>query len=113
MVAPYSAAGAGGRARSTFQYWGLNLGERGYAAAGDQLPVGQERQKAFPEAVQDVLAGFSSRAQRQGLQARSRAYRLFGASAGAHVAALAALGGRTKLFAGGYPQDRHAPSVPP
>jgi acetyl esterase/lipase len=33
---------------------------------------------------------------------------LFGASAGAHLAALAALGGKTKLFAGGYPQDPHA-----
>src|SRR5262249_43948995 len=33
---------------------------------------------------------------------------LIGASAGAHLAALAALGGRSPLFAGGYPDDAHA-----
>jgi acetyl esterase/lipase len=33
---------------------------------------------------------------------------LFGASAGAHLAALAALGGRAPALAGGYPDDPHA-----
>ena len=33
---------------------------------------------------------------------------LLGASAGGHLAALAALGGDAKIFANGYPQDAHA-----
>ena len=96
-------------ARSTFQYWGSYLGERGYALLAISYRLAKKGQKAFPEAVQDVLAGVQfARGNAKDYKLDPGRIGLFGASAGAHIAALAALGGRTKLFAGGYPQDRHA-----
>ncbi len=93
-------------ARSAFQYWGPYLALRGIAtfAIGYRFAV---KSKMFPEAVQDVRAGV------QFLRGKSGAFGidpqrigLIGASAGAHLAALVALGGDN--FAGGYPQDAFA-----
>jgi acetyl esterase/lipase len=96
-------------ARSTFQYWGPYLGERGYALLAISYRLAKKGQKAFPEAVQDVLAGVQfARGNAKDYKLDPGRIGLFGASAGAHVAALAALGGTTKLFAHSYPQDRHA-----
>ena len=64
--------------------------------------------KTFPQAVQDVLAGVQfvrGKAGEFGIDPQRIG--LMGASAGAHLASLAALGGRGK-FAGGYPQDPFA-----
>jgi acetyl esterase/lipase len=93
-------------ARNAFQYWGPYLAARGIAlfAISYRLAV---KTKTFPEAVQDVLAGV------QFLRGKASAFGidpqrigLLGASAGAHLAALAALGG--KKFIGGYPNDAFA-----
>ena len=66
---------------------------------------------AFPQAVQDVLAGVQFvRGKASGFGIDAARIGLLGASAGAHLAALAALGG-TK-FAGGYPQDPLASADP-
>jgi len=92
--------------RSAFQYWGPFLAARGYAVFAVSYRLAA-KEKAFPQAVQDVLAGV------QFLRGKASAFGidpqrigLLGASAGAHLAALAALGGNK--FAGGYPQDAFA-----
>jgi len=92
--------------RSAFQYWGPYLVARGTAvfAISYRLAI---KNKTFPEAVQDVLAGV------QFVRGKASAFGidparigLLGASAGAHLAALAALSG--KKFLGAYPQDPFA-----
>jgi acetyl esterase/lipase len=93
-------------ARSAFQYWGPHLAAQGIAVFAISYRLAT-KSKTFPEAVQDVLAGV------QFLRGKANAFGidparigLLGASAGAHLAALAALSGRK--FAGGYPQDPFA-----
>ncbi len=93
-------------ARSAFQYWGPYLAARGIAMFAVSYRLAAKT-KTFPQAVQDVLAGV------QFLRGKAGAFNidptrigLLGASAGAHLAALAALG--AKKFAGGYPQDAFA-----
>ncbi len=92
--------------RTAFQYWGPYLAARGIAMFSISYRLATKT-KTFPEAVQDVLAGV------QFLRGKAAAFGidparigLLGASAGAHLAALAALSG--KKFAGGYPQDAFA-----
>src|SRR5262249_55598068 len=95
-------------ARSAFQHCGSHLAERGYAMFAISYRFGKKGHKAFPSAVQDVIAAV------QFVRASAAAFgidpgrmALIGASAGAHLAALAALGGRSPIFAGGYPDDAH------
>jgi acetyl esterase/lipase len=94
--------------RGAFQYWGPYLAARGIAVFAISYRLAT-KSKTFPEAVQDVLAGV------QFLRGKAGAFNidparigLLGASAGAHLAALAALSG--KKFLGGYPQDPFAAS---
>ena len=96
-------------ARSAFQYWGPYLASRGYALFAISYRFAKSGQKAFPQAVQDVLAGV------QFVRGVASEYRLdsgrvglIGASAGANLSALAALGGGVPVIANGYPQDPHA-----
>ena len=93
-------------ARNAFQYWGPHLAARGVAtfAVSYRLAV---KGKTFPHAVQDVLAGVQFlRGKAGGFGIDPARIGLLGASAGAHLAALAALSG--KKFCGGYPQDAFA-----
>jgi acetyl esterase/lipase len=94
-------------ARSAFQYWGPWLAARGYGLFAISYRLAKKGQKAYPQAVQDVLAAV------QFLRGNAAEFRLaadrlglFGASAGAHLASLAALG--ANAFAGGYRGDAHA-----
>ena len=96
-------------ARSQFQHWAPHLANCGYAVFNVTYRVAAAGRKMFPEAVQDVRAAV------QFLRAGAGGYRidperigLFGASAGAHLSALAALGHDAPLFSGGYPEDAHA-----
>ena len=89
-------------ARGVFKYWGDYLAARGIALFSISYRLAG-KEKTFPEAVQDVLAGV------QFLRGKAGAFGidparigLLGASAGAHLSALAALG--NKKFAGGYPR---------
>ena len=93
-------------ARVAFQYWGPYLAARGIAVFAISYRLAT-KSKTFPAAVQDVLAGV------QFLRGKAHAFGidparigLLGASAGAHLAALAALSGRK--FNGAYPQDPFA-----
>ncbi len=92
--------------RGAFQYWGPYLAARGVAVFAISYRLATKA-KTFPEAAQDVLAGV------QFVRGKAAAFGidparigLLGASAGAHLAALAALSG--KKFSGGYPQDAFA-----
>jgi acetyl esterase/lipase len=93
-------------ARDAFKIWGPYLAARGYAVFSISYRLAVKT-KTFPEAVQDVLAAV------QFVRGKAGAFGIdparigiIGASAGAHLAALAALGGKT--FAGGYPQNAFA-----
>jgi acetyl esterase/lipase len=92
--------------RAAFQYWGPYLAARGIAIFAISYRL-TTKSKTFPEAVQDVLAGV------QFVRGKASAFGidptrigLIGASAGAHLAALAALSGRK--FVGSYPHDPFA-----
>ncbi len=96
-------------ARSTFSHWGNHLAARGHALFTISYRFAKKGHKTFPQAVQDVLAGVQFvRGNAAELGIDPARIGLIGASAGAHLAALAALGGRAPLFAGGYPDDPHA-----
>src|SRR6202161_2913905 len=90
-------------ARSAYQYWGPYLAARGIAVFTISYRLATKG-KMFPQAVQDVLAGVQfvrGKASEFGIDPQRIG--LLGASAGGHLAALAALSG--KKFIGGYPQD--------
>jgi acetyl esterase/lipase len=94
--------------RSTFQYWGVYLAERGYALFAISYRLAKKGQKMFPQAVQDVLAGVQFvRGNAGQFNIDPERVALFGASAGAHLASLAALGGESAIFKGGYAGDAH------
>jgi acetyl esterase/lipase len=96
-------------ARSTFQHWGPWLASRGHALFSVSYRFAKKGRKAFPECVRDVLAAVQHvRGNAAALGIDGARIALFGASAGAHLAALAALGGRSPALAGGYPDDPHA-----
>jgi len=93
-------------ARNAFQYWGPYLAARGTAMFAISYRLATKG-KAFPHAVQDVLAAVQFvRGKAAGFGVDPARIGLLGASAGAHLAALTALSG--KKFAGGYPQDAFA-----
>jgi acetyl esterase/lipase len=96
-------------ARSTFQHWGPYLAARGHALFAISYRFAKKGKKAFPEAARDVLAAVQYlRGNAAALRIDAARIGLFGASAGAHLCALAALGGRAPALAGGYPDDPHA-----
>src|SRR5712675_938746 len=77
--------------RSAFQYWGPHLAARGYALFAISYRLAKKGTKTFPQAVQDVVAAVRF------VRANAAEYRidanrlgLYGASAGAHLASLAA-----------------------
>jgi acetyl esterase/lipase len=96
-------------ARDAFRHWGPYLAARGHALFAVSYRFAKKGKKAFPEAVHDVLAAVQHvRGNAAALGIDGGRVGLFGASAGAHLAALAALGGRAPALAGGYPDDPHA-----
>jgi acetyl esterase/lipase len=96
-------------ARSTYQFWGPYLAERGYVLYAISYRLAKKGQKMFPQAVHDVLAAVQHvRAGAGELKVDPERIGLLGASAGAHLAALAALGAESSIFKGAYPDDAHA-----
>ena len=91
-------------ARNSFQFWGPYLAERGYALFAISYRLAKKGQRMFPQAVNDVLAAVQFvRGSAREIRVDPERIALFGASAGAHLASLAALGGET--FKGSYPND--------
>ena len=96
-------------ARNAFQFWGPYLAERGYALFAVSYRLAKKGQKMFPQAVADVLAAVQfMRGSAGEIKVDPERIALFGASAGAHLASLAALGGGSAVFKGAYPNDAHA-----
>src|SRR5213080_4203494 len=96
-------------ARSAFQYWGPYLAARGYALFAISYRLAKKGQKMFPQAVTDVRAAVQFvRGSAGEIKVDPERIGLFGASAGAHLASLAALGGESAPFKGAYPDDAHA-----
>jgi acetyl esterase/lipase len=96
-------------ARNAFQYWGPYLAARGTGLFAVSYRFAKTGQKTFPQTVQDVLAGIQFvRGNAKEFKLDAERIGLIGASAGAHLSALAALAGSVSPFAGGYPQDAHA-----
>jgi acetyl esterase/lipase len=100
-------------ARSAFQYWGPYLAAHGHALFTISYRLAKKGTKTFPHAVQDVMAAV------QFLRGTAAEHRidpdrlgLFGASAGGHLASLAALGANAGAFLNGYPDDPHAKVSP-
>jgi acetyl esterase/lipase len=94
-------------ARSAFQFWGPWLAERGYVLFAISYRLAKKGQKMFPQAVNDVLAAVQFvRGSAGQIKVDPERLALFGASAGGHLASLAALGG--DRFKGAYPGDAHA-----
>src|SRR5262245_14143551 len=96
-------------ARSAFQFWGPYLAERGYALFAISYRLAKKGEKMFPQAVNDVLAAVQFvRASAGQFKIDPERIGLLGASAGAHLASLAALGGASPVFTGAYTKDPHA-----
>jgi acetyl esterase/lipase len=96
-------------ARSTFQFWGPYLAGRGYVLFAISYRLAKKGQKMFPQAVHDVLAAVQFvRAGAGQLKVDPARIGLLGASAGAHLASLAALGADSSIFKGAYPNDANA-----
>jgi acetyl esterase/lipase len=94
--------------RSAFQFWGPYLAARGTALFAISYRLAKKGTKMFPQAVHDVLAAVQFvRGGAAEFKVDPGRIGLFGASAGAHLASLAALGGSSN-FKGAYPQDAHA-----
>src|SRR5260370_34601459 len=94
-------------ARNAFQFFGPWLAQRGYVLFAISYRLAKKGQKMFPQAVNDVLAaGQFVRGSGGQIQVDPERIGLVGASSGAHLASLAALGG--EKFKGAYPQDAHA-----
>ena len=96
-------------ARSAFQFWGPYLAARGYVLFAISYRLAKKGQKMFPQAVQDVLAAVQFvRGSAGEIKVDSERIGLFGASAGAHLAGLGALGAGSEIFKNAYPNDAHA-----
>ena len=96
-------------ARSAFQYWGPYLAARGYALFAISYRLATKGQKMFPQAVTDVRAAVQFvRGSAAQIKVDPERIALFGASAGAHLTALAALGADSAPFKNAYSDDPHA-----
>jgi acetyl esterase/lipase len=96
-------------ARSAFQYWGPYLAARGYVLFAVSYRLAKKGHKAFPQAVTDLMAAVQFvRGSAAEIKVDPERIALFGASAGAHLTALAALGADSAPFKNAYLDDAHA-----
>jgi len=96
-------------ARSAFEHWGPYLAARGYGLLAVSYRLAKKGMKTFPQAVHDVVAAVRFlRASAAEFHIDQSRIGLFGASAGAHLAALATLGANAGAFLDGYPDDPQA-----
>jgi len=97
--------------RASLREWGFYLASRGCGLFVIDYRLATPTRKAFPEVVQDVLAAVRFiRASHSELSIDPSRIGLLGASAGAHLAALAALGSDIAAF--GAPSDDARAATP-
>jgi len=95
--------------RASLRDWGSFLASRGYGLFVIDYRLATSSRKAFPQAVQDVVAAVRFvRGSSSELSVDPKRIGILGASAGAHLAALVALAGNKPVFCDGYPDDSHA-----
>ena len=106
VIAVHGGGWQGG-SKAAYRFWGPWLAQRGYVVFSIDYRLAKPGKKMFPESVRDVRASV------QFLRSRAAEFKvdpdriaLMGDSAGAHLAALAALGG--EAFANGYKDDPYA-----
>jgi acetyl esterase/lipase len=93
LVAVHGGGWQGGD-RKSFAQWGMYLAQRGYALFAIKYRLVSKGVKAYPDAVDDVRAAIRFvRAKADTLGIDPQRVALLGTSAGAHLAALAALAG--------------------
>src|SRR5258708_16512898 len=97
-------------ARSAFVHIGTHLAAHGYAVFAISYRFAKKGHKAFPQAVQDVIAAVQFvRGSAAAVGIDPGRIALIGASAGAHLAALAAPGGPSPIFPPRHPPHPHPP----
>jgi dienelactone hydrolase len=107
VVIAVHGGGWQGGSKSAYRFWGPWLAQRGYVVFSIDYRLVKPGKKMFPESVHDVRAGVQFlRSQAAQLKVDPDRIALMGDSAGAHLAALAALGG--EAFANGYKDDPYA-----
>ena len=96
-----------GGSKGAYRFWGPWLAQRGYVVFSIDYRLVKPGKKMFPESVQDVRAAVQFvRSHAADLKVDPDRIALMGDSAGAHLAALVALG--RDAFAKGYPDDPYA-----
>lgn len=94
---------------ATYQHWGSHLAKNGYAVFAIGYRLSKPGAKSYPQAVYDVKAAIQYvRANAAELNVDPARIGLMGDSAGAHLAALAALAGDEPMFSSEYRNDPHA-----
>lgn len=94
LVAVHGGGWQGGD-RKSFAQWGTYLAQRGYALFAIKYRLVRKGVKAYPDAIDDVHAAIRFvRAEADRLEIDPQRIGLLGTSAGAHLAALAALTNR-------------------
>ena len=107
VVIAVHGGGWQGGSKSAYRFWGPWLAQRGYVVFSIDYRLVKPGKKMFPESVHDVRAGVQfMRSQIAKFKVDPDRIALMGDSAGAHLAALAVLGG--EAFAGAYKDDPYA-----
>jgi acetyl esterase/lipase len=95
--------------RESYRHWGPWLAGRGYALFAIDYRLSKPREPSFPAAVNDVRAAVRfAKGEAAALKTDAERVALIGDSAGAHLAALAALAGGDPFFAGARREDMPA-----
>jgi len=96
-------------ARQSLHNWGQHIAARGIAVFSVSYRLAVKAKPTYPGAVHDIVAAVQYlRGEAESLRIDPARIGLMGASAGAHLSALVALGTQSGHFLNGYPQDRHA-----
>jgi acetyl esterase/lipase len=95
--------------RTGFRFLGPYFAQRGIALFSIEYRLSKPGQPSYPKPVQDVRAAIQFvKYKADELKVDPQRVALMGASAGAHLAALAALAGDAAPFAAAYPGDPYA-----
>ena len=109
VVISVHGGGWQGGSKGAYRYWGPWLAQRGYVVFSVDYRLVKPGAKMYPQSVQDLRAAVQFvRSRAAEFKADPVRIALMGDSAGAHLAALVALGGETPVFAKGYPDDPYA-----
>jgi acetyl esterase/lipase len=95
-------------ARQALHNWGHYFAARGIAYFSISYRLAAKGKKTYPQAVHDVVAAVQFlRGEAASVRIDPNRIGLMGASAGAHLSSLVALGTQSGHFLGAYPKDEH------